>query len=81
MLVRNVSQAKVELPALVDAVQNGSEVIITESGKPVAKIIRYRGSDRPRMPGSLAGQIWIAPDFDTLPDDIASHLGMEKGRG
>jgi hypothetical protein len=24
----------------------------------------------------MAGEIWIAPDFDTLPDDIAEAFGM-----
>ena len=29
-----------------------------------------------RVPGSMAGEIWIAPDFDTLPEDIAEAFGM-----
>jgi hypothetical protein len=26
----------------------------------------------------MAGEIWIAPDFDTLPDDIADAFGMRE---
>ena len=78
MTIRNISQAKAELSALVEAVQKGDEVILAKAGKPVAKLIAYRGPARPRTPGSMAGEIWIAPDFDTLPDDIAEAFGMAE---
>ena len=29
-----------------------------------------------RIPGTAKGQIWISPDFDQLPDDIAHAFGM-----
>jgi prevent-host-death family protein len=80
MVVRNISQAKAELSALIEEVQKGNEVILAKAGKPVAKLVAYRGPARPRTPGSMAGQIWIAPDFDTLPDDMAEALGMTEPR-
>ncbi|HKD07388.1 MAG TPA: type II toxin-antitoxin system prevent-host-death family antitoxin [Bryobacteraceae bacterium] len=80
MIVRNISQAKAELSALVEAVLKGDEVILARAGKPVAKIVPYRGSIRPRTPGSMAGEIKIAPDFDQLPVDIAEALGMTGPR-
>lgn len=80
MLVRNISQAKAELSALIEAVQKGNEVILAKAGKPVARLVAYRGPTQPRTPGSMAGQIWIAPDFDTLPDDMAEALGMKEPR-
>jgi prevent-host-death family protein len=78
MVIRNISQAKAELSALIEQVQNGSEVILAKAGKPVAKLIAYRGPAGPREPGSMAGKIWIAPDFDSLPDDIADVFGMRE---
>jgi len=80
MMVRNISEAKAELSALVEAVQNGSEVIIAKAGKPVARLVAFQGPSRPRTPGSMAGEIWIAPDFDTLPDDMAKVLGTKEPR-
>ena len=80
MVVRNISEAKAELSALIEAVQNGNEVIIAKAGKPVARLIAFRGPCRPRSPGSMAGEIWVAPDFDTLPDDIAESFGMKEPR-
>jgi hypothetical protein len=32
----------------------------------------------PRKPGEMTGEIWIAPDFDSLPDDIADAFGMKE---
>lgn len=80
MVVRNISEAKAELSALVEQVQKGAEVILAKAGKPVAKIIAYRGPATPRTPGSMSGEIWISPDFDTLPDDIAEAFGAQEPR-
>jgi len=78
MVVRNISQAKAELSALIEQVQKGDEVILAKAGKPVARLVAYRGPVRPRKPGSMAGEIWIAPDFDNLPPDIAEAFGMRS---
>jgi prevent-host-death family protein len=81
MVVRNISQAKAELSALIAMVQQGDEVILSKSGKPVAKIVPYGGVAQSRVPGSMEGEIWIAPDFDRLPDDMAEAFGMmEPGK-
>ena len=76
--MRNISQAKAELSALIEEVQRGEEVILAKAGKPVARLVAYRGPARPRTPGSMSGEIWIAPDFDTLPDDMAEAFGMRE---
>ena len=77
-MIRKVSQAKVELSALIEEAQKGNEIILTKSGKPVAKLVGYCGPVRPRTPGSMAGQIWIAPDFKALPNDMAEAFGMRN---
>jgi prevent-host-death family protein len=78
VVVRNISQAKAELSALIEQVQKGNEVILAKAGKPVARLIAYRGLAHPRRPGSMAGEIWIAPDFDALPDNMAEGFGMKE---
>jgi prevent-host-death family protein len=80
MVIRNISEAKAELSALIEEVRKGKEVILAKAGKPVAKLVPYRGPAQPRTPGSLAGEIWIAPDFDTLPEDLAEAFGMREPR-
>jgi prevent-host-death family protein len=76
MVVRNISEAKAELSSLIAMVQRGDEVILAKAGKPVAKIIPYSGAAGKRVPGSMEGEIWIAPDFDQLPADMAEAFGM-----
>jgi prevent-host-death family protein len=77
MVVRNIAQAKAELSALLEAVQRGEDVIIAKAGKPIARLVPYQGARRRRTPGEFDGQIWIAPDFDELPNDMAEALGMK----
>jgi len=75
VILRNISEAKANLSALIAAVQSGEEVIIGKAGKPVARLIRYQGASAPRQPGALKGRIQIAEDFDQLPGDIAEAFG------
>jgi prevent-host-death family protein len=77
MILKNISEAKSELSALIEAVQRGEEVLIGKAGKPVARLVAYRGAAQPRKPGALKGQIRIAPDFDILPSDIAEAFGAK----
>ncbi len=76
MLITNISEAKAQLSALIEKVMSGQEVIIGKAGKPVAKLVRYELSEKPRRPGALRGRIKIADDFDELPKDIAKAFGM-----
>jgi prevent-host-death family protein len=78
VIVRNISEAKAELSALIAMVRQGDEVILAKSGKPVAKIVPYGGAAQRRVPGSMQGEIRIAPDFDELPDDMAEAFGMSE---
>lgn len=77
MVVNTVTEAKAHLSELLDLVSRGEEVVLSRAGKPVAVLEPYRRSGRPRQPGSLRGQIHIAPDFDALPPEIAESFGIE----
>lgn len=78
MITRNISEAKAQLSALVEKAIAGEEVIVSRAGKPVARLIPYQTPARARKPGSMKGEIWIAADFDSLPDDIAGVFGMKE---
>ena len=77
VILKNISEAKAELSALIEAVSKGEEVLIGKAGVPVAKLVRYTGSATTRAPGALKGRITIHDDFDQLPPDIATAFGME----
>ena len=77
MIVNTITEAKAHFSALIEKVLSGEEVIIKKAGKPVARMGKYTGSDKNRVPGALKGQIHIADDFDSMPDDIAVSFGMK----
>ncbi len=77
MILKNISEAKAELSALIDAVGKGEEVLIGKAGVPVARLVRYIGVATKRTPGALKGRITIHDGFDDLPPDIAAAFGVE----
>jgi len=72
MQIINISDAKASLSKLIAQVLNGEEVIIGKAGKPVAKLVPYTQDTSPRQLGAgrWKGKIWIADDFDDLPEDV-----------
>ena len=70
-------EAKTRLSQLVVAVEGGEEVVIERRGVPVARLVAVEKPKRSRaeLRGSMK-DIWIADDFDELPDDIAEAFGM-----
>lgn len=78
MIVRNISQAKAELSALIEEVLKGNEVLLAKSGKPVVRMVPHHGPAGPRKPGSMAGEIHISADFDELPADIGAAFGTAE---
>ncbi len=70
-------QAKTNLSRLIREAENGKEVVITRGKQPVAKIVPIVRLKK-RVPGSMKGQIWSAPDaFDPLTDEEMRELGFE----
>jgi prevent-host-death family protein len=77
----NVHEAKTHLSRLLDDVAAGEEVVICKAGKPVAALVTFEKAERlkKRVPGSLKGQIWMAPDFDDpLPEEILAAFRGER---
>jgi prevent-host-death family protein len=71
----NVYEAKSRLSALLNEVEAGASVVIARAGRPIARLIPYEPERRaPRTPGSLAGKIWMAPDFDDVDIEITDEF-------
>jgi prevent-host-death family protein len=67
----NLYEAKTNLSSLVERAAAGEEIIITKAGRPLARLVPLAKRVKPRDLGLLAGQVWIADDFDDpLPDDL-----------
>lgn len=74
----NVHQAKSQLSRLLRAVATGEEIIIANRGVPVARLSPATKEKPKRKLGDMAGQIWIAHDFDApLTGEL---LGLFEGR-
>lgn len=66
--VVNMHKAKSDLSRLVGRALAGEDVIITRSGKPVARLVPIRSE---RVPGLARGEMTISSDFDAaLPEDL-----------
>jgi prevent-host-death family protein len=73
-----VHQAKTNLSKLIKEAESGKEVVITRGKQPVAKIVPISKTAKKRIPGSMKGQLWSAPDaFDPLSDEELRELGFE----
>jgi prevent-host-death family protein len=60
----NMHEAKSQLSRLVARVQEGEEILIARSGKPVARLTRLENKKAPRRLGAAKGKVRIAKDFD-----------------
>jgi prevent-host-death family protein len=72
----NVHEAKSQLSRLLQAVEEGEEIVIARNGKPVARLVRHQQAREPRKPGGLRGKIWISPDFDARDEQIERDFGL-----
>lgn len=58
---------------------NGEEVIIERDGEPVAKVSPYKAEEEKEdWFGMDEGKIWMADDFDEIPEEFAEYLNEEE---
>jgi prevent-host-death family protein len=75
MVVVGMHEAKTHFSKLVKRAAAGEEIVVTNAGAPVAKIIAFDEPLEPRKPGGLEGQIEILPGFDEIPPEFEEYLG------
>ena len=73
-----LSDAKARFSEIVERAVNGEEFVVTRMGKAAVRISRCEARKRHRKIGDLAGQIWIAEDFDEWPPDLQRAFGMDE---
>jgi prevent-host-death family protein len=70
----NIHEAKTQLSRLVDDVSAGEEIIIAKAGKPLARLVPFRGRAKRRL-GRMAGQFSVPEDFDApLPPELIAEF-------
>jgi prevent-host-death family protein len=70
-----LEKAQATLADLLHEVAGGEEFTITQNGEPKAKLspVPSRKHVQPHA-GSLAGKIWMSPDFDAPLDDFKDYM-------
>ena len=68
-------QAKTHLSRLVTRAEHGEEIILTRSGRPVARLLALEPRGAVRVPGALRGQIEAPDDVDLTEDELADWYG------
>jgi prevent-host-death family protein len=73
MAVTNIHEAKTHFSKLIERVGEGEEITIAKAGKPVAKLVPYTETLKPkRKPGMWKGKVLIHPDFDKPDTELES---------
>ena len=69
----SVHEAKTHLSRLLERVAEGDEIIISKSGKPVARLVAIKTEQPKVILGSDRGRVRIASDFDKTPKEFAPY--------
>jgi antitoxin (DNA-binding transcriptional repressor) of toxin-antitoxin stability system len=69
-----ISDLQNQIGILVNAINQGEEVVFTKATQPIAKVINLLPGKKHRKAGSAAGQIVMAPDFDEPLDDFKEYM-------
>lgn len=74
----NIHDAKTNLSRIIERVEHGEEIIISRSGKPVAKVVPLIRNVHRTGRGSLRGKLVTTADWDSdeTNDAIAGDFGM-----
>ncbi len=71
----SISEAEVRLSELARRALSGEEIIIVGGDTLPVKLVPAQYSRQPRRPGSGKGQLlWMAPDFDAIPDGFEDYI-------
>ena len=70
-----IEEAQAQLPQLLQKLQPGQEIIITEHGQPLARVQKADQTSWPCQAGSYkkAG-FWMAPDFDAPLEGFEEYM-------
>jgi antitoxin (DNA-binding transcriptional repressor) of toxin-antitoxin stability system len=75
MATVNIDDAKAHLPEIISGLNPGEQLVIVESGKPLATLTRTPSKQWPCKAGSAKEtKHWMAPDFDAPLDEFREYM-------
>jgi antitoxin (DNA-binding transcriptional repressor) of toxin-antitoxin stability system len=70
-----LDEAQAHLREIVAGLQPGEEVVLTDNGQPLAKLVKTGRTRWPCNAGSAQDKIlWIAPDFDASLEEFTEYM-------
>ena len=70
-----LADAQARLPELLEQLQPGEEITITDRGKPLAQVKKSDRTSWPCKAGSYQkAEFWMAPDFDAPLDEFEEYM-------
>lgn len=73
--IYNIHEAKSSLSRILKEVEEGREVLIARSGKPIARLTSFNPKQKPRVLGAWKGQVQIIDDLETPENLIDAFEG------
>lgn len=74
MTTVTLEEAQARLPELLEQLQPGEEITITDDGHPLAQVKKAERTAWPCKAGSYRkAEFWMAPDFDAPLDDFREY--------
>jgi prevent-host-death family protein len=74
----NMHEAKSTLSRLVERAIKGDEIVVSKAGQPLVRLVPIARAAKSRRSGRWKGRVWMARNFDGLPDEV---LDAFEGKG
>ena len=75
MTTLNLDDAQAHLREVVAGLQPGEEIVLTDNGQPLAKLVKTARTSWPCQAGSAKDTVhWMAPDFNASPEEFREYL-------
>ena len=70
-----LEEAQAHLPELIERLQPGEEITITNHGQPLAQVKKAERTSWPCKAGSYRkAEFWMAPDFSAPLEDFKEYM-------
>ncbi|HJT77706.1 MAG TPA: hypothetical protein VJ739_10940 [Gemmataceae bacterium] len=70
-----LDEAQARLRDIVAGLRPGEEVVLTENGQPLAKLVKLERTSWPCKAGSAKDKAyWMAPDFDAPLEEFKEYM-------
>jgi len=70
-----IHQAKTQLSQLLQVVEQGGEMVIAQTGVPIARLVNWQAqAQHVAAPGAMRGQVQLGADFDAPLDGLFEEL-------